>query len=218
MACSQLTTLLIATVMGTGCHNIESTFKDKPQLLKFATQHPIAAAAIGKEDGSLNITSSAIRFSTRVGLDNSKNGDGRGTEVNALRHSLWQATIAARFNADIATAAGNAYEKNINNRKSTQYTDRYAADEAVDLRNNAIGRKIGIAHHRDNMKQLTVHLLTEYRDHGLWTASSSKINQQTIWTISQTKLPISKYNPAIKQLNNLDEYGMTPQERTKLQK
>ena len=124
MACSQLTTLLIATVMGTGCHNIESTFKDKPQLLKFATQHPIAAAAIGKEDGSLNITSSAIRFSTRVGLDNSKNGDGRGTEVNALRHSLWQATIAARFNADIATAAGNAYEKNINNRKSTQYTDR----------------------------------------------------------------------------------------------
>lgn len=219
MNCTQLSAMLIATALGTGCSTVETTFKDKPQLMKFAAKHPLAAAAIGKnEDNSTNITSNSIRLSTRIGLDNSKNGDGRGTEVNAIRHSLWQATIAARFGTDIATQAGNAYEKNTQNREGTEYDDRYSADEAVDLRNNAIGRRIGSAHPNDNMKQLLTHLLNEYKDNGMWTATSVKEGDKTIWRISQNTLPENKYTSALEKLKVLDANGMTDAERAKLKK
>ncbi len=223
MNCTQLAATVIASLMGAGCSsaertisNVETTFKGKPDLLRFATKHPIAAASIGRDDGSTNITSSAIRLSTRIGLDNSKNGDGRGTEVNAMRHSLWQATIAARFGESIATQAGNAYEKNIQNRDGTEYADRYSADEAVDLRNNAIGRRIGLANQRSTMNELAQKLLAEYYQRGLWTATSVKENNQTVWKISQNQLSESKYQTAINKLKELDAYGMTAAERAKL--
>lgn len=212
MNCTQIAATVIASMLGVGCGSVEKTFKDKPQLLKFATQHPLAAAAIGRDDGSLNLTSSAIRFSTRLGLDNQKNGDGRGTQVNAIRHSLWQAAISARFGQDIAKKAGDAYEKNGRQRDTLQYADRYSADEAVDLRNNAIGRQIGNSHRHDNMKQLTARLLNHYYETGLWLANPIQENGKTVWHISQIKLNQTQFNKAMQALEKLDEYGRTAKE------
>lgn len=212
MNCTQLAVTLIASMLGVGCGSVEKTFKDKPQLLKFATQHPIAAAAIGRDDGSLNLTSNAIRFSTRLGLDNQKNGDGRGTQVNAIRHSLWQAAISARFGQDIAKKAGDAYEKNGRQRDILQYPDRYSADEAVDLRNNAIGRQMGHSYRDENMKQLTARLLNHYYQTGLWLANPVKENGKTVWRISQNRLDEKQFNQAMKALEKLDEYGRTAKE------
>ncbi|SSY70736.1 DUF6973 domain-containing protein [Alysiella crassa] len=218
MTCTQLTAILIASMMGTGCSAVEQTFKDKPELLKFATRNPFAAAAIGRDDGSRNITSSVIRFSKRLGLDNSKNGDGRGTQENALRHSLWQAAIAARFGENTAQQAGNAYEKNISNRTATEYPDRYSADEAVDLRNNAIGRRIGAAHASDTMDELARKLLQEYHQHGLWLSAPVKEQGKTIWKISLQTLSAEQYENALNKLKQLDSYGMTAKERAKIKK
>lgn len=216
MNCSHLAATLIAALMGSSCTHVEKTLQEKPKLLKFATQHPIAATAIGSDDNSHNITSNAVRLSGRLGLDNSKNGQGRGTETNAMRHSLWQAAIAARFGENIAKKAGDAYEKNSTFRNTTLYPDRYSADEAVDLRNNAIGRRIGTKYPRDNMKDLAEHLLTEYHHRGLWVASSVKQNGKTVWQIKQQTLPKEKYQSALNKLEALDEYGHTPSERAKL--
>ena len=138
--------LIIALLLASGLSGC-STLREKPQLLGFALQNPLAAAAIGTESPhATNITSNAVRFSTRLGLDNSANGDGRGTEVNAVRHALWQAAIAARFGSRTAEEVGNAYERRAVLSDSLEYADRYSADEAVDLRNNAIGRRIGSQH------------------------------------------------------------------------
>lgn len=188
--------------------------KEKPQLVQFVTHHPIAAAAIGKNQPlSNNITSSAIRLSTRVGLDNLANGDGRGTEVNALRHSLWQATITARFGSDIAEQAGNAYEHNAIRQNTFLYPDRYSADEAVDLRNNAIGRNIGATHRNHNMQQLAQLLLQTYYQQGLWTAQAIQKDNKTMWRISQTRINNNQYENAINKLSKLNEYGMNINEQ-----
>lgn len=191
--------------------------QDKPGLLDFSLRHPAAALAIGSESPhGTNITSNAVRLSTRLGLDNRANGDGRGTEVNALRHSLWQAAISARFGADIAEQVGNAYERDSTLRPQSDYPNRYRADEAADLRNNAIGRRIGQAHHGRNMNELAALLLAEYREHGLWTASAVTREGQTVWRIAQTRLSEARYRQALQKLAALDRNGMTEAERRQL--
>lgn len=191
--------------------------QDKPRLLEFSLRHPAAALAIGTNSPqSTNITSNAVRFSTRLGLDNRANGGGRGTEVNALRHALWQAAISARFGADIAEQVGNAYEHNSTLHRQLHYPNRQRADEAADLRNNAIGRRIGQAHRGRNMHGLTALLLAEYRTHGLWTASAHTRNGQTEWRIAQTRLSETRYRQALQKLAALDRNGMTAAERRRL--
>ncbi|UOP04849.1 DUF6973 domain-containing protein [Conchiformibius kuhniae] len=203
----------LAALNQSGC----APFKDKPQLASFALRHPLAALAIGDKHAlAPNITSNAVRLSERVGLDNRANGDGRGTQVNALRHSLWQAAIAARFGSDIAQKAGNAYEKSAVLHDSADYPDRYRADEAADLRNNAIGRRIGSARGGRDMNALAAALLDEYRRNGLWTIAPVKTHGKTVWRISQTRLDENAYRNALSKLAKLDENGMTAQERQKL--
>lgn len=203
---------MAAALGGSSC----AAFKDKPQLAAFARRHPIAAFAIGnRSELGTNITSNAVRISTRLGLDNRANGDGRGTQVNALRHSLWQASITARFGSRIAEAAGNAYERNAVQQNSRDYPDRYHADEATDLRNNAVGRRIGAG--GGNMKQLAVKLLDEYRSNGLWTAAPVQENGKTVWRISQTRLDKTTHQTAVAKLAALDGNGMTAAERQQAQ-
>ena len=209
--------LIIALLLASGLSGC-STLREKPQLLGFALQNPLAAAASGTESPhATNLTSNAVRFSTRLGLDNSANGDGRGTEVNAVRHALWQAAIAARFGSRTAEEVGNAYERRAVLSDSLEYADRYSADEAVDLRNNAIGRRIGSQHPQHNMQQLTALLLAEYHQPGLWTASPHNSSDgRTVWRITQTTLSEEQYRQALEKLQTLDRNGMTAAERQAL--
>ncbi|QMT32652.1 hypothetical protein LNQ82_08725 [Conchiformibius steedae DSM 2580] len=209
--------LKIALLCLTLGNNACAPFKDKPELAHFSLRHPIAAAAIGQTGAlSTNITSNAVRLSQRSGLDNRANGDGRGTQMNALRHSLWQAAIAARFGDDIARQAGNAYEKNPVWQHTLDYPDRYRADEAADLRNNAIGRRIGLRQRGQTMHALANALLNEFRQNGLWTAAPVKENGRTQWRIAQTRISETEYRRAVQNLAALDGNGMTAAERQQL--
>lgn len=192
-----------------------TTESRRSKIVRFIAAHPIAAQAIGMEsDESTNITSNAIRFARRTGLDNRANGDGRGTQVNAVRHTLWQAAIAARFDAETAEQVGQAYEiKPVLKENQLNYASRYDSDEAVDLRNNRIGRRIGSAQPQLDMKALALAVLKQFHEEGLWMSNPVEENGKTLWRISQTKLSDAQYEAAIRNLGPLNVNGFTDAEQ-----
>ena len=162
--------ILLASVLLSGC---QTTFEEdqtrRSKITQFALNHPVAAQAIGMEDtGSFNISSNATRFVYRSGLDDTANGDGKGTQVNAVRQTLWQAAITSQFDNVIAEEAGNAYLADIKIREGKiNYFSRYLADQAVDQRNNRIGRSIGSGRPNTDMKTLAESVLLYYHKIGL---------------------------------------------------
>ncbi|MCE1680863.1 hypothetical protein LWT40_23060, partial [Enterobacter hormaechei] len=71
--------------------------------LIFAKLYPKEALEIGLfSKGSTNITTNAVRFATQGDekkgtFTQPKEMQGEGTQVNAFRHMIWQATLAARY-------------------------------------------------------------------------------------------------------------------------
>lgn len=202
--------LLLPLLALTACTQPEPTASRREKMLHFAVHHPYAAYTIGpKKDDADNITSTAVRFSTRIGLDDAANPDGRGTQVNAVRHTLWQASIAARFNADIAKAAGDAYERNNTPPQAdqTEFDILYQSDESIDLRNNAIGRSIGQAHPGASIKELTRLILDRYHQEGLWQAFRVERAAGQRYQIRLTRLSDQDYQQAIEKLSARNEQG-----------
>lgn len=182
----------------------------KEKILRFAVSHPIAAFTIGmKADRVENITTNSVRFSIHLGLDDTLNRDGRGTQVNAVRHTLWQATIASRFGAEIAKAAGDAYEKNNTppDLSQIEFDKLYNADESCDLRNNAIGRKIGEAHKDAAMRDIVRAILDHYHKEGLWQIFPEERDGKTVYQIRLTKLNEADYQKALANLAKLKHHG-----------
>lgn len=207
--------LLITVFLLTACQ-IHSDESRRNKILKFAAKHPVAAQAIGLPgESSVNITANSERFAFRTGLDNQANGgEGLGTQVNAVRHALWQSAITARFGAEIAEKIGNAYEDDTSIRESkTQYFSRAAADQAVDLRNNLIGRTIGAENPDADMKTLAQIVLGHYQKEGLWTARPVSEKGRSYWRISRTKLSRAEYQAALNRLKTLNENGFTADEQ-----
>jgi hypothetical protein len=187
-------------------------------MIGFLLRHPIAAAAIGlPSKGSTNISTNAVRFSTKIGLN--ENSQQEGSEVNAFRHTLWQATITARYGTGIAEEIGNAHEDNpfaISGSKfSTFFSTLEKADETIDLLNNAIGRNIGAANPNANMKELSLITLDYFKKNGLWTATAVTDKKGNIigYTISQTKISQDQYNYAKGIIQNLNSDGFAPSEQ-----
>lgn len=202
---------LTAIILLAGCQTYQESQSRRSKIAQFILNHPVAAQAIGAEDAkSSNISSNAARFAKRTGLDNSRNGDGRATEVNAVQQALWQAAISAKFDDTIAEQAGNAYLLDTEYREGkTDYYSRLAADQAVDLRNNRIGRSIGSGKPAAEMKDLALSVLLYYHKIGLWTAEKTTVDGRKIWRISQTPLSEPAYLAAVGNLQNLNANGMT---------
>ncbi len=190
----------------------------KKNIARFILQHPVAALAIGmKSPDAENITSNAVRFSTNVGFADNELPNGRGTQVNALRHTLWQATIASRFGADTARQVGDAYERDSN--ALQQHQDRfdilYKADESIDLNNNAIGRKLGEAHPNIGMKEMARKILAYDNQLGLWKATAHEDeNGKPYWTIAPRKMSDADYQKALSLLEQLDCNGKPLKQNT----
>lgn len=129
----------------------------------FGEHHPLIAREVGWVITGLplgmhstNISTNAVRFSAGFGLN--ENSAHEGSQVNAERHTLWQATITAKYGSDIATQIGNAHEDNPNVDLSVRsFSGKGAleqADQTIDLLNNQIGRSIGEANPGASMAQL----------------------------------------------------------------
>ena len=183
----------------------------KRDVALFILAHPIAALAIGKKTHTAeNITSNAVRFAVSVGFKDTEFADGRGTQVNAIRHTLWQATISSRFSADIAKAVGDAYEKNSQALETPpdRFYNLHKADESIDLHNNVIGRQLGTDHPDTSMKELTRLILDHDHTHGLWKATAHEDETgKPYWTISTKKMATDDYVHALKLLDQLNEVG-----------
>lgn len=216
---AKLTLLVLTAVFLSGCQTYHESQSRRSKIAQFIINHPVAAQAIGAEDKkSVNISSNAARISKRLGLDDKANGDGRGTQVNAVRHTLWQAAISSQFDSEIAEKAGNAYLNDTEWRDGkTDYFSRLAADQAVDLRNNRIGRSIGSGKPESDMKTLAHGVLYYYHKLGLWTAAPVKENGRKVWRIAQTKISDAEYARALHNLETLNSDGMDPLEQKRYQ-
>jgi len=175
----------------------------------FIVRHPQIAIAIGLDiQGSTNISTNAVRFSTRIGLRD--NATHAGSQVNAFRHALWQATITEQYGESIAKQAGNAHETFPTVMERTDFPSIKSADQQADLRNNIIGREIGAQNPGASMQELAKKVLDYYKTNGLWVAV---IQNGGAYVIQQVKLSAKQYDKALKILNKLNPDGYTDEEQ-----
>jgi RHS repeat-associated protein len=183
------------------------------RTIKFIYDHPEEAEGIGPplKNEAANISSDAERFAENSGLH--QNEEGKGTQVNAFRHVLWQATITSEYNSDIAKKIGDSHEKNpdaaTGRNLKTTFTTISKADETVDLLNNIIGREIGEKYPNASTNGLALETLEYFKEHGMWTVAQSGNK----YIITQEKLSVANYNNAKENLKNLDESGFEPKKQ-----
>jgi hypothetical protein len=187
----------------------------------FFMRHPGIATSIGMSDlqsNSTNISTDATRFALNSGLSNEKSMGNKGTEVNALRHVTWQATITSKFGSEIANQVGNAHEDNpLANLSQTSFSGKDAlvlADQTIDLLNNQIGRQIGSENKGASMSKLAGLALNMFHDNGLFTAT---VNKDGSVTINRSKLNDKKYNSALKNLQGLNSDGFNAEGQARIQ-
>jgi hypothetical protein len=199
-----------------------------PNILRYAAQtgvavrHPIASTKAGwVKRGGTNISSISGRIARHmeVGGNMSK---GHGSESNAFRHALWQATIASQYGEEISKKIGNAHEgirilesANVDFSKSLP-TDSEAADDIVDFLNNEIGRNIakGLGENASSL-DIAKEVLRVQRDEGLWNVNFDDKRKPS--SISRNKISQEQYDNAIKILNTLDNKGFNEEDRRSLQ-
>jgi hypothetical protein len=182
----------------------------------FVVRHPIAASRIGNvSPGKSNISTNAVRFSTRSPQDGgsvlSFGANKEGGQVNAFRHTLWQATIASEFGESRAAQIGNVHESNpFANLSKTTFKNSADADGTVDLLNNQIGRDLAKANPGLNMKDLSLKILDTFLNDALWT---SQKGEDGSFTISRTKITQEQHDQLRQIFNELDENGRREDER-----
>ena len=199
------------------------------RTMKFGIAHPLAAATIGSvSPGATNISTDAARFSTRGSSAESKSsvleepkGQGNeGSQVNAFRHVLWQATITKEFGTGIADQVGKAHEENpnaidgkpFNALYNTTFKTLTAADESIDLANNITGRSIGEANKDLGMKDMALKVLDAFHDNGFWTATKQ---EDGTYKMTNTRITDDQYNALKNVFQNLNNDGFTPAEQNK---
>jgi len=196
---------------------------------KFTAAHPLASAMIGYvSPGATNISTDAARFATRGSSAESKSSvleepkamGNEGSQVNAFRHVLWQATITKELGADIATQVGKAHEENpnaINGKSSAQLANTTfktlsAADESIDLANNITGRAIGGDSKGLGMKDIALKVLDAFKEGGFWTATKQ---EDGTYKMTNAKITDEQYNALKTVFQNLNNDGFTQAEQNK---
>jgi hypothetical protein len=191
----------------------------------FGVRHPVVSGQIygGEQAAEVAIPSTsslAVRFSVNLRTDRqtdigsgglTENAQHEGSEVNAMRHTLWNAINTRRFGLDLATEAANAHEANphaidAQDPATQTFPTLLAADESCDLRNNILGRELGVAS-TASAKELASYTLQLFRDRGLWVAQQQ--GDGTYKAVRQT-LTSAAFDAAAAKLNNLNEIGLTP--------
>lgn len=153
------------------------------------------------------ISKIASNFEVNLRNEAGFTGGNPGDQGNAYRHTLWQSMLTNEFGADQATRIGNVHEDNLptnmNQRNFGKNMD--AADQMVDLLNNGIGREIGEKNKGASNQELSIAVLNEYKQNGLWTVSGDK---KTGFKVEKTKLSQEKYDKALEVLQTKGENGL----------
>jgi RHS repeat-associated protein len=175
----------------------------------FFLKHPQIANEIGSvERGSTNISTIAARFATSLGL--ADNPTGIGSEVNAFRHTLWQAMITVRYGSEIATEVGNAHEDQIPQRVGLATFIGPDADERADSRadllNNETGRDLAAASPNASNIALANQVLEAFHNTGLVTTQTQP--DGSVRTVV-TRITDAQYQNAQGLLAPLNNNGFT---------
>ncbi len=183
------------------------------RTIGFVTRHPYIAAQVGEvSPGSTNISTNTVRFATRIGLN--ENAAHEGSQVNAFRHTLWQASITTEFGESVAKQIGNAHEDNpFVNLQQRSFTGKSAlsqADQTIDLLNNQIGRQLGKDNPNATPQELAAKTLEYQHDKGLYTATTNKDGSVSI---GQTKITDTQYKKGIETIKKLNSSGFTAPEQ-----
>lgn len=204
-----------------GTNNLDEKWIYTPtdnREVAFGIAHPIATTAIGKVkpgEGVTNISTNSTRFAS--GLELGENENKEGSEVNAFRHTLWEATITNKFDFDIAKEIADSHEENPNsvdviNEKyggihNVVFKTLLLADEAADLLNNIEGRKIGGSMKEVPMKEIAGIVLTYFHENGLWQAVDMN---NGYFEVQKIKLSDMRYNNAVLLFSEMDDNGFPP--------
>lgn len=200
-------------------YGAEETKSAKERTMEFGLSHPIIALSIGQfKSGSTNITTNAVRFATNdLGLN--ENSSKEGSQINAFRHVLWQATITKKYGAEIAKEVGFAHEENpnalgerysIEHFKDVEFAKSADADQICDLLNNIQGRNVGKKTKSEKMNKIALDVIDKYYTDGFWT---SELTENKTYKISKKKLSEKQYKKAKKRLKLLDSDGYTKEQR-----
>ncbi len=176
--------------------------------LRFLFKHPFVSndARVVRDKGYTNIGTNAVRFSCAMGPNNDTK---TGGITNALRHTLWSASMSAKYGKNVAKEATNSHEDNPNLTGGVFY-DELTADSRADMLNNDIGIKIGSGKNKFDMKELSSEILETYHNDGLWQTEKGK---NGLWFIKKVKLPEAQYNKAKEELEKCNKDGFRPGEK-----
>jgi hypothetical protein len=193
----------------------------------FAVEHPIATYGIyGAEEPAEvarpSTSSLAVRFSVNLEAHHqpdishdglTENTQHEGSEVNAMRHTIWNALNARAWGTDIAQQAADAHEDDPHaidhqDAATQSFPTLSAADQGVDLRNNIIGRDIGGSMLRSTTgKEVAEAVLRVFHDPGLWVAEQQP---DRTYRAVRHQLSDTAFTAAALKLANLNWIGLTP--------
>jgi RHS repeat-associated protein len=187
----------------------------------FLKNNPSVGFAIGTYMyGSDNISTVAANFANNSKVDNvSQEKKGKGTERNAVRHTLWQALVSQAYGYSIAKMAADAHESNPNalqsRPKNLTFNNLEDADQFVDLMNNIIGRQIGMDNPNATPNELAGKVLDRFASDGLWVVNNTgpKTFVVQLQVLSAIQVSEAKANIA-----NLNATGYTPKQKEALDK
>ena len=174
----------------------------------YAVNHPYNAVRTGriKDGGKNGMSSFAHNFSVAMCEAAFLSVGPEGSQRNAIRHTLWQAMLTNELGPVHAERIGNNHENGPKADLSQRtFSNMEEADIVCDQLNNSIGRLIGERNKGANNTTMAEKVATEFRNNGLWTATG---NPDGSVSISKTKINNTEYQKVIKELKNLNKYGL----------
>ena len=177
---------------------------------------------VGNLDRFSNNTSSvSARMSSRIGNQGNVLTQGRGSEQNALRHTLWNALSTQAVGSEMTEDLVNSHEgitpsDNVileENEPTPEGISLPFADNTADFFNNEIGRQIGEQMPDASATEVTKHILDVFLNEGLFQVDREDGNK-----VKRTKISQETYNAAIKILNRLNNNGRTDDQEKAIRK
>ncbi|PHM39160.1 Colicin-E3 immunity protein [Xenorhabdus mauleonii] len=199
-------------IPGTG---VKSKWQRDIQQAIFGLENMEAALEIGMyTPGRTNISTNAARFSTLGDSDKyphgvlQENGNFEGSQVNAFRHALWQATITAKFGEKTASRVADAHETyrtlDLNVRHFKTLPE---ADQTIDMLNNPQGRAVGMKNTGATQKNLAKEVLNHFHKNGLYVAKKDASG----YAVVNEKITNEQFNYMNSEIDRTNKNGFTPE-------